>query len=189
MSEWGEVYKSIGAQPIINAIGSVTMLGGSTPVQEVKEAMDKADSSYIPMMELEEKAGEHIARLTNVPAAYVTSGAGSALTLATAAFMAGDNDDFIEQLPDTSGMKNEILIQRKQHYWYDRCLELAGAKLVTFGSENETTKKDLENAITDKTVAVHYYADEQRIDPSALSLEDTIEIAKKNGLYVLVDAA
>ena len=57
MSNWGEVYKSIGAQPIINAIGSVTMLGGSTPVQEVKEAMDKADSSYIPMMELEEKAG------------------------------------------------------------------------------------------------------------------------------------
>ena len=189
MSEWGEVYKSIGAQPIINAIGSVTMLGGSTPVQEVKEAMDKADSSYIPMMELEEKAGEHIARVTNVPAAYVTSGAGSALTLATAAFMAGDNDDFIEQLPDTSGMKNEILIQRKQHYWYDRCLELAGAKLVTFGSDTETTKEDFEKAITDKTVAVHYYAEEQRIDPNALSLEDTIDIAKKNGIYVLVDAA
>ena len=189
MSNWGEVYKSIGAQPIINAIGSVTMLGGSTPVQEVKEAMDKADSSYIPMMELEEKAGEHIAKLTNVPAAYVTSGAGSALTLATAAFMAGDNDDFIEQLPDTSGMKNEILIQRKQHYWYDRCLELAGAKLVTFGSETETTKQDFEKAITDKTVAVHYYAEEQRIDPNALSLEDTIDIAKKNGIYVLVDAA
>ena len=140
-------------------------------------------------MELEEKAGEHIAKLTNVPAAYVTSGAGSALTLATAAFMAGDNDDFIEQLPDTSGMKNEILIQRKQHYWYDRCLELAGAKLVTFGSDTETTKEDFEKAITDKTVAVHYYAEEQRIDPNALSLEDTIDIAKKNGIYVLVDAA
>ncbi|MBR61314.1 MAG: hypothetical protein CL904_01455 [Dehalococcoidia bacterium] len=189
MSDWGEIYRSIGAQPVINAIGSVTMLGGSTSVPEVKDAMDKADSSYVPMMELEEKAGEQIARLTNVPAAYVTSGAGSALTLATAAFMAGDNDDFIEQLPNTDGMKNEILIQRKQHYWYDRCLELAGATLVTFGSESETTKQDFENAITDKTCAVHYYADEQRIDPMALSLEDTIDVAKKHNLYVLVDAA
>jgi uncharacterized pyridoxal phosphate-dependent enzyme len=189
MSNWGEIYKSIGAQPIINAIGSVTMLGGSTPVKEVKEAMDEADSSYVSMMELEEKAGDHIAKLTKVPAAYVTSGAGSALTLATAAFMAGDNDVFIQQLPNTSGIKNEILIQRKQHYWYDRCLELAGAKLVTFGSENETTKADFESAITDKTIAVHYYANEQLIDPKALSLEDTIKIARENNLYVLVDAA
>ena len=55
-SEWGQIYKSLGATPIINAIGSVTMLGGSTPVPEVKEAMELAESAYIPLMELEEKA-------------------------------------------------------------------------------------------------------------------------------------
>ena len=98
-SEWGQIYKSLGATPIINAIGSVTMLGGSTPVPEVKEAMELAESAYIPLMELEEKAGSAVADLLNVPAAYITSGAGSALTLATAAFMAGDNDDYIQQLP------------------------------------------------------------------------------------------
>ena len=189
MDKWGDIYKSIGAKPIINAIGSVTLLGGSTPIKEVKEAMDQADSAYVPLMELQEKAGDHIAKLTNVPSAYITSGAGSALTLATAAFMAGDNDILIQQLPDTKNIKNEILIQKVQHYWYDRCLELAGAKLVEFGSENKTTKSDLENAITDKTIAVHYYAVEQDIDPNALSLEDTIEIAKRHKLYVLVDAA
>jgi len=78
-------------------------------------------------MELEEKVGKALAEMINVPAAYVTSGAGSALTLATAAFMAGDDDDKLQQLPDTTGMKNEILIQKRQRYWYDRCLELAGA--------------------------------------------------------------
>jgi len=189
MNTWGDIYKSIGAKPIINAIGSVTLLGGSTPIKEVKEAMDQADSAYVPLMELQEKAGDHIAKLTNVPSAYVTSGAGSALTLATAAFMAGDNDKLIQQLPDTQNIKNEILIQKVQHYWYDRCIELAGAKLVEFGSDNKTIKSDLENAITDKTIAVHYYATEQNIDPNALSLENTIEIAKKYNLYVLVDAA
>ena len=126
------IYEELGATPIINAIGSVTMLGGSTPIPEVKEAMERAGHSYIPLKELEEKEGSYISDLIGVPAAYVTSGAGSALTLAAAAVMAGDNDDFIQQLPNTSGMKNEILIQKRQRYWYDRCLEASGASLVEF---------------------------------------------------------
>jgi len=188
-SNWGEIYKEIGAKPIINAIGSVTALGGSTPVPEVKEAMDQADIAYIPLNELEEKAGQAIADMVDVPAAYITSGAGSALTLATAAIMAGDDDDRVQQLPDTTGMKNEILIQRRQRYWYDRCLELAGAKLIEFGSDEMTTREDLSKAIGPNTAAVHYNADEQNPDLQALSLEDTINVAHANGVPVTVDAA
>ena len=188
-SEWGGIYKELGARPVINAIGSVTMLGGSTPISEGREAMAQADGAWIPLMELEEKAGDVIAQMVNVPAAYITSGAGSALTLATAAAMAGDDDDKIQQLPNTAGMKNEILIQTRQRYWYDRCLELAGAKLVQFGSEEETTEQDLEQAIGPNTAAVHYYAVEQEPDPHALSLEKTIEIAHARGVLVMVDAA
>ena len=70
--DWGEIYKELGATPVINAIGSVTMLGGSTPSPEVKAAMARADSAYVPLMELEEKAGEAIANMLNVPAAYIT---------------------------------------------------------------------------------------------------------------------
>jgi D-glucosaminate-6-phosphate ammonia-lyase len=186
---WGDIYQELGAKPVINAIGSVTMLGGSTPAPEVKEAMERADNAYVPLMELEEKAGEAIAGMINVPAAYITSGAGSALTLATAAFMAGDDDNRIQQLPDTTGMKNEILIQRRQRYWYDRCLQLAGAKLVEFGSDEKTTRQDLERAIGPNTGAVHYYAVEQAPDPDSLSLEDTIEIARAHGVPVMVDSA
>ncbi|MCI0887409.1 MAG: aminotransferase class V-fold PLP-dependent enzyme, partial [Chloroflexi bacterium] len=188
-SDWGEIYKELGAHPVINATGSVTMLGGSTPIPEVREAMDRAHEAYIPLMELQDRAGKYIADMTDVPAAYLTSGAGSALTLATAAIMAGDDDDKIQQLPDTTGMKNEILIQRRQRYWYDRCLELAGAKLVDFGTDERTTAKDLENAIGPNTAAVHYYAVEQSPDPHALSLEETIEIAHGKDVPVTVDAA
>ena len=92
-------------------------------------------------------------------------------------------------LPNTEGMKNEILIQTRQRYWYDRCLELAGARLVMFGSEERTTREDLENAIGPNTVAVHYYAVEQEHDPDALSLEDTIDIAHAHDVLVTVDAA
>jgi len=186
---WGDIYKEIGATPIINAIGSVTMLGGSTPVAEVREAMDRADEAYIPLMELEDKAGRVIARMVDVPSAYITSGAGSALTLATAACMAGDDDDRIQQLPDTTGMKNEVLIQKRQRYWYDRCLELAGARLVEFGSDEGTTRQDLENAIGPNTAVVHFYALAQSPDPQSLSLEETIEVAHAHGLPVMVDSA
>ena len=188
-TDWGNIYKELGAKPVINATGSVTMLGGSTPAPEVREAMERADSAYVPLMELEERAGEAIANMVDVPAAYITSGAGSALTLATAACMAGDDDAKIEQLPNTTGMKNEILIQARQRYWYDRCLELAGAKLVSFGTLESTSREDLEKAISPNTAAVHYYAVAQEPDPHALSLEDTIEIAHDKGVPVLVDAA
>ncbi|PKB79403.1 MAG: hypothetical protein BZY88_13545 [SAR202 cluster bacterium Io17-Chloro-G9] len=188
-TDWGSIYKELGARPVINATGSVTMLGGSTPASEVKEAMERADGAYIPLMELEERAGDAIAKMVNVPAAYITSGAGSALTLATAACMAGDDDAKIQQLPNTTGMKNEILIQSRQRYWYDRCLELAGAKLVQFGTPESTSREDLEKAIGPNTAAVHYYAVAQEPDPHALPLEDTIEIAHAKGVPVLVDAA
>ncbi len=189
-SRWGEIYKEIGATPIINAVGSVTLLGGSTPNPEVKDAMERANSAYIPLEHLEEKAGQAIADLIGVPAAYITSGGGSALTLATAAFIAGDDDEKIQRLPDTTGMKNEILIQKRQRYWYDRCLEMAGGKLVEFGSDDETTEQDLADAIGPNTAVVHYVSYEQRPkDPHALDLAQTIKVAKDHDLPVMVDAA
>ena len=188
-TSWPDIYKEIGAVPIINAIGSVTMLGGSITIPEVNEAMERANGTYIPMADLQEKVGNLLSAIIDVPAAYVTSGAGSALTLATAAIMAGTDDEKIQQLPDTTGMKNEILIQKNQRYWYDRCLELAGAKLVTFGSMEITSKSDLESAIGPSTAAVHYHMVESKPDPKALSLQDTIDIAHSNGIPVTVDAA
>jgi L-seryl-tRNA(Ser) seleniumtransferase len=190
MSDWGSVYKSLGATPVINATGSVTLLGGSTLAQEVKDAMEAADSAYIPLVELEQFAGQRIADLLDVPAAYITSGAGSALTLGTAAFMAGIDDKKIEQLPDTRGMPNEILIQKRQRYWYDRCLELAGGKLVEFGNDSGTSVGDLESAISDQTAVIAYPVDERNpVDLNILSLEQVIEISHKKNKPVMVDAA
>ena len=183
------LYEELGAKPVINAIGSLTLLGGSTPPREVKEAMDAAESAYVPMTELQERAGAFIARMVGTPAAYVTSGAGSALTLATAALMAGDDDDKIQQLPDTAGMKDEILIQRRGRYWYDRCLELAGARLVEFGSPDGATADDLARAIGPKTAAVHCLVQEELPDPAALPLEEVLRVAGEAGVPVTVDAA
>ncbi len=187
--DWGTIYRDIGAQPIINAIGSVTLLGGSTPLPEVEQAM-KSANAYIPLIELQQKVGDIIAEMLDVPAAYITSGAGSALTLATAGFMAGCDDQKIQSLPDTTGMPNEIIIQKRQRYWYDRCLELAGAKLIDVGNEDGTTANDLLKAINEKTAVVHYPVYEQNpVDPNVLTLEQVIEIAAQKGKPVMVDSA
>ena len=194
---FGEIYKEMGAKPIINAIGSVTLLGGSTPKPVVKEAMDRADAAYVNLPHLQEVVGKKIADYCNVPSAYVTSGAGAALALAGAAFMAGNDDDLIQQLPNTSGMKGEMLIQKCQRYWYDRCVEVSGAKLVEFGDELGAIESDLENAITEQTCGITWVANElspgtvvgNNIQTNPLSLEKVVEIAKKHGIYVLVDAA
>ena len=77
-SQWGSIYKDLGIKPIINATGSVTALGGSIIADEVRAAMEMSNDVYVPMSELEQKAGAEIARILDVPAAYITSGAGSA---------------------------------------------------------------------------------------------------------------
>ena len=189
-TEWGSIYKDLGLEPIINATGSVTALGGSVVAKEVQEGMDLANDVYIPMTLLEQKVGDQIAKILDVPAAYITSGAGSALTLAAASFMAGKDDDKIQQLPDTSGMPNKILIQKRQRYWYDRCMELSGGKLVEVGDESGTTSEQLREAIDENTACVHYPVYEQDDkDPNILSLEEVIEITHSKNKPVSVDAA
>ena len=99
-------------------------------------------------MELEEKAGQAIADMVDVPGGLHHRGRGLRADAGDGPrSWRADDDEKIQQLPDTTGMKNEILIQRRQRYWYDRCLELAGAKLVEYGSDERTTRADLEEAI------------------------------------------
>ena len=189
-SKWGSIYQELGLEPIINATGSVTALGGSIVAEEVREAMELSNDVYIPMTELEKKVGDEIAKILDVPAAYITSGAGSALTLAAAAFMAGKDDDKIQQLPNTKGMPNKILIQKRQRYWYDRCMEFSGGTLVEIGTEKGTSKNDLINAIDSETACVHYPVYEQdEVDENILSLEEVIEITHSKNKPVSVDAA
>ena len=186
---WGDIYRELGGTPIINAIGPVTLLGGSQTSPTVRDAMERANAAYIPLAELQEKAGGLIAEMLGVEAVYITSGAATALTLSTAAAMAGDDDEKIARLPDTTGMPNEILIQKKQRYHYDRVLNFAGGVLVEYGDDGGTTEADLRAAITDRAAALHYVANERVNDPSILSIEQVIAIAKEHDLPVIVDAA
>ena len=182
------IYERLGVQPVINARGNNTVLGGSTPSPRVRQAMLDAERYYVDMQQLLERSGEAIARLLGAEAAYVTPGAAAALALGAAACMTGTDNARIAQLPDVSGLKHRILIQAGHHYHYEHAVTVPGAHLDEVGSQGRTTAQELESALDSSVVAVLVPA---HLDgaPGTVSLAEVREIARARQVPVLVDAA
>lgn len=183
-----DIYSELGITPVVNAMGHVTVLGGSILSPAVQAAMDAANSLYVSMEELQEKAGQAIAKMLGAEGAFVTSGAFAALVLGAAGIMTGGDPDKIGRLPDTTGMKNEFVFQKATRYRYDRCITTAGAKLVEVGDEAGCTPEQLRAAIGPQTAGIFFFARGERI-PGTVSLAQAGEIASEAGLPLLVDAA
>src|SRR6195256_5661134 len=124
------VYEALGVKHVINATGTVTNLGGSLMPPEVIAAWADAARHFVDLIELQDKVGEAIAKLVGVEAALVTTGAAGALLLGTAAAVAGADAKQIRRLPDTTGMKNEVILQKAHHTCYENQLTDVGTKLV-----------------------------------------------------------
>ena len=183
-----EVYRSIGVKPIINASGPTTAFGGSKLRPEVKDAMNKVSGVMVNMDELNRAAGKVIAEVTGAEAGFVSSGAAGGLVLQAAAVMAGSDPIKMAQLPNTEGMKNEIIIQRCHRFPYDQCYRVAGAKLIDVGEGFRTAPWQMEAAFTDRTAAVAYLF-ASFTPPGALPFDQVVEMARAHDVPVLVDAA
>jgi len=181
------IYETLGVRRIVNASGTMTVLGGSLIEKETIEAMNDAAKSFVFMDELMDKAGKIVAQITGAEAAIITSGTAASLTLAAAACMTGKDLTKINKLPDTSGMKNEIIIQRLHRNAFDNCIRNSGAKLVEVGNSWSTPQWEMEAAINDKTAAIAYFV--LNPQPGLLPVQDVLDIAKKQGIPVIVDAA
>jgi D-glucosaminate-6-phosphate ammonia-lyase len=183
-----QVYTRLGVKPIINAAGSITRLGGTRTRPEVLDVMADAASVLVELGELNEKAGEAIARLTGAEAGFVCSGAAGGLVLQAAACIAGKDPVKMHRLPDSQGMKNEIIIQNMHRFHYDQDYRMAGGKLVEIGHSKEVTAWQLEGAINENTAAVAYLF-APFTSRRALPLEEVCRIAHQHGVPVIVDAA
>lgn len=180
-------YSDLGVRPVINGWGTVTVMGGSTMPQEVADAMAEASKHHVPIAELEEAAGKYIANLLGVEAAFVCCGAAAGMALAAAACMAGKDPYWRNHLPDSSGLKNEIVVHRVMRTYYDQGYRLAGARVVEYGYPKKSEEWELEHAITEKTAAVGYICEHAHL--GGLPLEKIVEIAHRHGVPVIVDAA
>jgi len=183
-----DIYADFGIKQVINAMGHVTLLGGSTLSPAVQAAMEAANRGFAPLEEVLDKTGQTIAGMVGAEHAMVTSGCFAALVLGIASFLTGDDREKIGRLPDTSGMKNEILLQKRQRYHYDRCITVPGGKMVEVGDANGTTAEQLAAAIGPNTAGILHYAKGETV-PGVLQLAEVVAIAKQKGTRVIVDAA
>ncbi len=188
-SETG-IYQELGLQEIIVATGNFTELGGSLMPGEVLEAMQAAARSFVSIRALHEKAGQVIADVTGAEAGYVTSGAAAGLVLATAACMTGSDPAAIQQLPDTAGLKNEVVIHKSHSNYYNRMFRLTGAKIKEVGyGAHRTLPWQLESALDERSAAIIYVVAQFLVSQTALPLPEVVRIARAKGVPVIVDAA
>jgi len=177
------VYERIGVKPFINCTSTRTMNGGSAALPEVAEAVYEASFYHVNMQELLEKAGPHIAGLLKVPAAMISTGAAGALTCGTLACMAGGDIETLQQLPNTEGIRDEVVAVGYSRSIYDHAIRMTGAKMV-----NVYRPEDLKRAFGPQTFMA--FAGQQIQDPkSPIFLEEFVKAAHDHGVAVLVDAA
>lgn len=180
-------YEELGVTPLINADAHLTALGGSTMPDEVIAAMQRASKSFVDVVELQESVGRRIADLTHNEACYVSSGAAAGIVLSVLACRTGDDVRLVSQLPDRPP-KREVIIHSSHRIPYDPAVRLAGGQLVTIGNAMQTFFWELEAAINDRTAAVLFVAG-THLAGGSLSLEDTVAIAHRARVPVIVDAA
>ncbi len=182
------IYETIGVRPLINAAANITRYGGSIMPAEVVEAMREAAKYYVNLDDLQRAVGEKLAVLTHNEAAYVSCGAAAGVALATAAVVAGSDPQAIHQLPDTTGLKNEVIIHKAHRNGYDHAVRQIGVKIVEVGTETATQPAELEQAIHDQTAAIVWFQN-ARTGVGDLPLETVIEIANRHHVPVIVDGA
>jgi L-seryl-tRNA(Ser) seleniumtransferase len=137
----GEIYRQLGVRPLINAAGTYTTLTGSVLPDRVREAMDQASRCFVPLIDLQRVVGARISKLLGVEAAMVTSGAAGAIELATAACVTMGDPEKIRRLPDTTGMKNEVIVPKAHRNGFDHAARNVGVRLVEVETIEETRAK------------------------------------------------
>ena len=181
----GNVYEELGVTTVINGQGTMTVLGGSLPRPEVEEVMALGGQHFCSIPELEVAAGKRIAEMLKLPDGYsalVTSGAAAAMQSGLAAILTGDNPKFIEQLPDLTGLKSEVIIQKSHRNPFDHQLRSTGVKLVVV-----ETADDVKRAVNPQTAMMHFsnFAN----DEGQIKVEEWLKLAHDNGIPAFIDAA
>ena len=177
-----DFFRELGVRTFINAAGTYTLLSASLMLPEVVAAMSFAAKHFVDIDELQTAAGERIAQLLGCEAAMVTSGAAAALTIGTAACLTGENPVYVRQIPNLTGLKSEVIIQKSHRFLYDHAIRNCGVRFV----EIETVA-ELENAISRNTAMMLFFNDNE--PKGMIGAKEFVALGKKNGIPTFNDAA
>ncbi len=177
-----DYFKELGIKPFINAAGTYTTLTASLMQPECVQAIEYASKVFVRLNDLHDAVGKRIAELVGCEAAMVSAGAASALTLGTAACVAGKNEEFIRRLPDSAGMKNEVIIQKSHRYGYDHAVRNCGIRFVEV-----ETREELERAVNSRTAMMLFFNSNDPV--GKIRSAEFVELGKKHGVPTFTDAA
>jgi L-seryl-tRNA(Ser) seleniumtransferase len=170
------VYSRLGVKTVINCRGTWTYLSGSLEFPEVRQAQAEAAQHFVNMLDLQRAVGRRLSELTGAESGIITSGAAGAMAAATAGCMAGTDDKYIWQLPDTTGLKHEVIMAGGRSA-FDSAIRLTGAKLVLAYSPEELT-----NTISENTAMIY-------TTNLGEKLQRELAIAKDRKIPLLLDDA
>ncbi|MBI3209670.1 MAG: aminotransferase class V-fold PLP-dependent enzyme [Candidatus Solibacter usitatus] len=177
-----DIYQSIGVRPLVNCKGTFTIISGSQTLPEVKAAMEAASKHYVHLDELMDGVGKRLAELTQAEWGMVSNGCAAALAHAAAACIAGADPEKMQRLPDTRGLKNEVIAPAYSRNVYDHAVRATGAKFIDVASMDEYRR-----AFNERTAMVMILAGSG--DRGPLGLPALAPLAKEKGVPILVDAA
>jgi L-seryl-tRNA(Ser) seleniumtransferase len=183
--ESGNVYEELGVTTVINGQGTMTTLGGSLIRPEVEAVMAQATKHFVSIPQLEAAAGKKIAEMLKLPEGYtalVTSGAAGAMQSGLAGVLTGKSEQFIQQLPDLTGMKSEVIIQKSHRNPFDHQLRATGVRLIEI-----ETRDELQKAINQRTAMMHFtnFANAA----GQIKVDEWPKIAAQNHIPCFIDAA
>ena len=172
----------LGVRPIINGAGTYTALTAALMPPEAVQAFAAMSRHFVRLDELHDAVGRRIAKLLSCEAAMVTSGGFGALTLGTAACITGTDPERIRRLPDTAGMKNEVIVQKVHRFAYDHAVRNCGVRLIEVESED-----DVERALTERTAMMLFL---NKNEPQGrIPAATFVRLGKHLGIPTLNDAA
>lgn len=177
-----DYFKELGIRTFINAAGTYTSMTGSLMPKEVIDAINYGSLEYVNLDELQDKVGERIAELLECEYATVSSGCFGAMSIAMAGVMSGKDPKKIKQLPDTTGLRNEVILQESHTIGYAQALTNVGAKLVKV-----KTAEELENAINEKTAMLWFL--NANTDRGDIKWEEFVSHGKKHNIPTFIDCA
>jgi len=189
----GDIIDELGLTRLINASGTETVFGGSPVSPEVTRAVAAILPHAVDMAELQCLASRVIVEATGAQAGCITGCTSASIAIAAAACMTGLDLAKIERLPDTTGMKNEIVIQKGHVVNYGSTItgdiRLAGARVVEFGASLETGLYQLRAALSDAAAAAFYVVSHHTAPTGMIPLPLYVETCHARGVPVVVDAA
>src|SRR5882757_9547366 len=181
----GNPYEELGVPTVINCEGTMTMLGGSIIRPELEAVMAQAGRHFVRIPDLEVAAGNRIAQMLKLPDGYtalVTAGAAAAIQSGLAGILTGDNETFIKQIPDLTGMKSEVIIQKSHRNPFDHQLRNTGVKLVVI-----ETRDEFRRAVSERTAMMHFSNFANAV--GQIKVDEWIKLGKEYKIPCMNDAA